>query len=137
MAEALMQKMLDERAIYEIEIKSAGTHARDGIRPLRKVLEVCEQRGIDISSHSSLALTEELLKDSDIVLVMEKEQVQSVIEKFPEAKEKVKMLSSYSKEYKDQDIIDPVGGSMLGFRTTFAILDECVIGLLDDVLMTR
>ena len=137
MAEALMRNMLEDRAIDEIEIKSAGTHAVNGISPLPKVVEICNKQGIDISSHSSLALSEELATDSDIILVMEKKQVERVAEKFPAAKKKVKMLSSYSKEYKDQDIIDPVGGSMLGFRTTFAILDECVIGLLDDVLMTR
>ena len=137
MAEALMRNMLEDRAIDEIEIKSAGTHAVNGISPLPKVVEICNKQGIDISSHSSLALSEELATDSDIILVMEKKQVERVAEKFPVAKEKVKMLSSYSKEYKDQDIIDPVGGSMLGFRTTFAILDECLKRLLDDVLMTR
>jgi protein-tyrosine-phosphatase len=48
-----------------------------------------------------------MVKDSDIVLVMEKEQLQTVAEKFPEAKEKVKMLSSYNTEYQGQEIKDP------------------------------
>tara|TARA_B100000315_G_scaffold256953_1_gene304301 strand:- start:6516 stop:6938 length:423 start_codon:yes stop_codon:yes gene_type:complete len=137
MAEALMRNILNDRAIQDIEIKSAGTHAVDGISPLPKVVEICKQQEIDISSHSSLPLVEELVKDSDIILVMEQKQVQSIVEKFPEAKEKVKMLSSYSDEYQDQDIKDPVGGSILGFRTTFVILDECVKGLLEDILKTR
>tara|TARA_B100000959_G_C14777195_1_gene539993 strand:+ start:423 stop:572 length:150 start_codon:yes stop_codon:yes gene_type:complete len=47
-----------------------------------------------------------MLKDSDIVLVMEKEQLQTVAEKFPEVKEKVKVLSSCSTEYQGQDIKD-------------------------------
>ncbi len=33
--------------------------------------------------------------------------------------------------------MDPVGGSILGFRTAFAILHECVEILLDDILKTR
>lgn len=112
MAEALMKKMLNDRSINGIEVNSAGTHAINGISPLPKVFEICNQHEIDISFHYSFPLAEELVKDSDIILVMEKEQLQSVAEKFPEAKGKVKMLSSYSTEYQEQDIMDPVGGSI-------------------------
>ena len=65
-----------------------------------------------------------MLKDSDIVLVMEKEQLQTVAEKFPEAKEKVKMLSSYNTEYQGQEIKGPRRGSIFGFRTTLPILHD-------------
>ena len=102
-----MRNMLKDREIHGIEIKSAGTHAINGISPLPKAVEICKQHGIDISSYSSLHLSEEMVKDSDIVLVMEKEQLQTVAEKFPEAKEKVKMLSSYNTEYQGQEIKDP------------------------------
>ncbi len=133
----MLQNKLKERAIEGIEIKSAGTHAIDGVGPLPKVMEICKQRDIDISSHFSHSLSEELVKNSDIILVMENEQIDFVVQKFPEAKEKVKILSSYSSGYQGQDIKDPVGGSNFAFRTTFAILDECVKGLLDDVLKNR
>ncbi len=132
-----MRNILEDRAIHEIEIKSAGTHAINGISPLPKVVEICKQYGIDISSHSSLPLAEELVKDSDIILVMEEDQLHNVAEKFPETNEKIKMLSSYSMEYQGQDIKDPIGGNIFGFRTTLAILGECVKGLLDDVLKNR
>ena len=102
-----MRNMLENREIHGIEVKSAGTHAINGISPLPKVVEICKQHGIDISSHSSLPLAEEMVKDSDILLVMEKEQLQTVAKKFPEAKEKVKMLSSYNTEYQGQEIKDP------------------------------
>ncbi|MEE9165060.1 MAG: hypothetical protein V3U15_02235, partial [Nitrospinota bacterium] len=105
----------------------------NGISLPPKVVEICKQHGIDISSHSSLPLAEDLVIDSDIILAMEKEQIQSIAERFPEAKEKVKMLSSYSEEYQGQDIKDPIGGSLFGFRTTLAILDECVKGLLSSI----
>lgn len=137
MAEALTRNMLEDKASHGIEIKSAGTHAINGISPLPKVVEICKQHGIDILSHKSHSLAEELVKDSDIILVMENEQIENIVKKFPEAKDKVKMLSSYSNEYQGQDIKDPIGGSTFAFRTTLAILHDCVEGLLDDVLKNR
>ena len=82
-----MRNMLENREIHGIEVKSAGTHAINGISPLPKVVEICKQHGIDISSHSSLPLAEEMVKDSDITLIMEKEQLKLLLKSFRRQKE--------------------------------------------------
>jgi len=85
--DTLMRNMLENREIHGIEVKSAGTHAINGISPLPKVVEICKQHGIDISSHSSLPLAEEMVKDSDITLIMEKEQLKLLLKSFRRQKE--------------------------------------------------
>ncbi len=42
MAETFMRNMLEDREIYGIEIKSAGTHAINGISPLPKAVAICK-----------------------------------------------------------------------------------------------
>ncbi len=129
-----MKKEIQERAINGVEVYSAGTRATPGIGPLPKVLQVCEEKGIDISSHISRPLEEEMVKTSDMILVMEDEHLQYVVEKFPEAEKKTKIFSDYSKEFQGQNIQDPIGGGIFGFKIALSILDECVKKLLDEVL---
>lgn len=134
MAEALTRNMLWNRRVKGVEVHSAGTSAVDGIGVNSKVIQVCKEHGVDVTSHLSRSVKEEFVKSSDYVLVMEKAHFETLADRFPGAVAKIKMLSSYSENYQGEDIADPTGGSTFQTRTALAILNECVKGLLDDIL---
>ncbi len=133
MAEGVMLWMLKEQGFFGIDVRSAGVRAYEDIEAAEKAVMVCKERGIDISSHLSRQITEEMVNTFDIILTMEQRHIEKILEMFPHAAPKVKMLSDYSIGHRGQDIADPMGSSTFAFRTTLGLLQECVEGLLNDV----
>jgi arsenate reductase (thioredoxin) len=50
-----------------VDVSSAGTDPK-GLHPLTK--EVMAEKGIDVSGHSSRALTDEMLREADVVITV-------------------------------------------------------------------
>lgn len=133
MAEFVMRSKLTEMRILDVEAGSAGIRAKNGIAPLPHTTEICKQSGINPSSHRSRLITKKIIEGSDIILVMENRQIKDILKKHPEAKDKLKLLSYYYKEFKNQDIKDPVGGSIFDFRLTFTIITGCITTLIKEI----
>jgi len=69
--------------------------------------------GIDIQSHRSQVVTEEMLQRADFVLVMEQGQKEALYSEFPRYKEKIYMLSEAAKGI-PYDIPDPARDPSVG-----------------------
>lgn len=110
MAEGLMKEMVKVRD--DIRVLSAGILAIPGFGPSKNTIEACNKHGIDISKHITRNLTEEMIKESDVVLVMEKIHKDYILDKWGYCKDKVFLLSEYGKAADtgiDSDIRDPIG----------------------------
>ena len=70
MAEGLYKKYLQNKNINNIEVKSAGTSAFFGDEAPQEAIEVCKERGADISSHRSSRLNFEDLNTTDLFICM-------------------------------------------------------------------
>ena len=73
MAEALLRKMLTEdlgEKAARITILSAGTGAVTGESASSLAIKVMDQEGIDLSKHRAKKLTEDLVRDADLVLTI-------------------------------------------------------------------
>jgi protein-tyrosine-phosphatase len=122
MAEGLARAHLAAAGYPDWEVSSAGTWGRDGSAASPFSLQLLvEERGIDLSSHRSRAVTREILDRADLVLVMTRNHKEGVQTEFPDQAGKVYLLSEMAGP--GYDIVDPIGGPIEEYRHTFAELD--------------
>ncbi len=113
-AEALLKKMLAERALEEhLTVESGGiaSYARDGALVSMDARLVLREEGIHVPNDAvstDLKRNRHLISDADLILAMTAEQVRMLREHFPEAAGKaVYTLQEFAGG--DGDIEDPVG----------------------------
>lgn len=114
MAEGMLKKYLKELGKDDIEVMSAGVHAIDGINPTKETIEVMNEEGVDVSGFKSRALTNELIKKADIILVMAGHHIDDIITRIPAAASKIHLLKQFGTKCEtsvceDLDIADPIG----------------------------
>jgi len=120
MAEALFRKLVAERlecGPEEIDqrgvvVTSAGLAAWAGGPASSGALEAVAEMGADLRGHSSQPLTESLVRQADVILTMTASHRAALLAQFPEAGDRVAMLSPDRR-----DVIDPIGGSLDTYRS--------------------
>lgn len=126
MAEGLMREALKRLGKEGITVASAGVSAIDGFNPTKETVESMMARGIDVSAARSKSITEEMIKDYDLILVMTAHHRDEIIERFPQADHKTHILKKYGLQNSSVaegniDIIDPIGKPLEVYERT---LDE-------------
>lgn len=113
MAEALFRDFLDKKGAEPAEVRSAGIAAFAGMPPSEKSVAVMDEFGIDIRSHRSSVLTEELL-GYDLIVTMTGEQAGML-------KEICDNVISMPKE-----IPDPYGGDIKEYQRCRDAIADCL-----------
>ena len=72
--------------------------------------------GLVLHDHRSQPVTESLLDEFNLILLMENDQVKFVKRNFPKAKDKIFLMSEMAEQ--DQDICDPAGHSLDAYKNT-------------------
>ena len=129
MAEGLLKKRLKELGKTDITVHSAGIRAISGYPPTDETVEVMKDEGINLNHFESTGITEELIKKSDLILVMSGMHKTEVIRRLPEAAAKTFLLREYGRSEKDEklidpDIPDPIGLTISGYKTCMAIMKK-------------
>jgi len=96
----------------KLRILSAGVQARSGGSASQVVKHVARIHGFSLGSHRSDPFTPKLIKQADVILVMEQWQKDALIERFPEAKDKTYRMMEYlwhGEPDEIRDIPDPTG----------------------------
>jgi len=110
MAEALLARETPDR----VAVESAGLGALVG-EPADEIVEtLLRELEIDITNHRARELTAELVRKSDLILVMENVHRQAMHARFPGSRGKVFRLGEWGKF----DIDDPHGQSKEFFERT-------------------
>ena len=93
------------------------------------------ENGFEGTDHHSRLLTEEMVSAADIISVMEEAQRRLIIERYPEAEAKVRLLKSFMKGYQgiDTDIKDPYRMPVYYYRLCFSEIYLAVEGMLEAV----
>ena len=94
----------------EWSVLSAGTWTTDGLPPIKDAIQQAKQIGLDILGHRSRAITQDMLQEADLVLVMESGQKEALQIEFPSFCKKVWLLSEAAKGI-SYDIPDPTKNS--------------------------
>jgi protein-tyrosine phosphatase len=96
----------------KVRILSAGVEARSGGSANDVVKHVARTQGFHLRHHRSDPFTKKLVKEADIILVMEQWQKDAVLKAFPQAADKTYRLMEYlwhEDPSEIRDIPDPTG----------------------------
>lgn len=80
MAKVLLQREVGDRAI----VRSAGTWPND-LRSPYDAVSLMEDRGLNLVGHRSQAITEDMVRESAVIITMERAHVAHVVSLVPEA----------------------------------------------------
>ncbi len=113
MAEGLLKRALPDRQISSAGLAALVGHGADPI-----AVQIMAEQGIDIGAHRARMVTDALVRESDLILVMDSQQQQQIAAEYPHARGKVYRLGETSK----QDIHDPYRQSADVFRSSFDLI---------------
>ncbi|VGO20147.1 arsenate reductase/protein-tyrosine-phosphatase family protein [Pontiella sulfatireligans] len=122
-----MEHYLKEHLPYarkKIRILSAGVKARSGGSASQVVKHVAKVNGFNLRSHHSDPFSKKLVKQADVILLMEQWQKDALLEHFPKAKDKTFLLTEYlwHGDTKDIcDIPDPTGQNTADYEEFIAV----------------
>jgi protein-tyrosine-phosphatase len=120
MAMALFREKVKNEAL-PWRVESAGTWAGAGDPAARLSQYLLLEKGIDLASHRSQAVSRELLANFNLILVMEEGHKEALQIEFPESAGKIFMLSEMiGQRY---NIQDPVGKSSADYKDVIAEIE--------------
>ncbi len=127
MAEALLKKMMEEKRRNDVEVSSAGIMMLAGLGASQGTKDVLAKEGIDVSRHLSQKATKEMVRKSDLILVMERLHEDAILHLAPEVKNRVFLLKEFAKINNGPlDISDPIGRPLDFYEKTLASIKEAV-----------
>lgn len=135
MCEGFFRKLIQDAHAGGIRCKSAGTCTCDGLPVSRNALTVMKSAGIDLANHRSSQISEQLIAEADLIVVMTASHRAAVLAQYPEVRSKTVLLSDFrSGTGGHADIADPYGGSETVYRNCFEEMKEPLQNLLLDTL---
>lgn len=125
MAEDFLRNMLSQKR--EISVSSCGIAAFEGMMPTPETVSVMEEEGIDITYHRARRIDDDMIKNSDLILVMTNNHKNDILDRVPGVKDRVYLLREFDggvQSVVDLDIDDPVGNGMEFYRDTRDIIKK-------------
>jgi protein-tyrosine-phosphatase/tRNA A37 threonylcarbamoyladenosine synthetase subunit TsaC/SUA5/YrdC len=117
MAEVMLKEKLrtkfgrNQPVANPVHVASAGISAYPGGTASPEAHQVMAVRGLDLSEHQSQAVTEHALMHADLILTMTHGHREAILDRIPEIRGKVHVLSGGS-----ADVSDPFGGSEAAYQ---------------------
>jgi protein-tyrosine phosphatase len=119
-AETLLRNALAPSAIT---VTSAGLAARVGEAMEPSALQVLEDHGHNAQGFKARQITPDIVNESDLILVMEKEHVKQVLKIASHARGKVFLLGKWQSE---REIQDPYRQGKAAFIHAHALIEDAV-----------
>ena len=125
MAEAILKS----KNIPGLEVKSAGIYAFNGADASENTKRVLDELGL-MNHHQATQLNETLVNWTSYILTMTESHRDVIVNTFPNAVEKTFTLKEFAGAVGDNDIIDPFGGPIELYRSTFNEMNEVISKLI-------
>lgn len=122
MGEAVLTQALNTTGNNGIRVSSAGLNALVGYPPCDTSQRLMRKRGLDISAYRAHQLTDSLIYEADLILVMDMEQKKWIELQSPTARGKVYRLGEWS----NFEVPDPIGQSDKFFEDVLLLIDKGV-----------
>ncbi|HUR92716.1 MAG TPA: low molecular weight protein arginine phosphatase [Gemmatimonadaceae bacterium] len=117
LAEAMARKLGAERGLSGVTFGSAGTGAVSGAAASEGSMLVGVERGLDLSTHRSRALTREIVAENDLILGMSDQHVEHAVELGGEGK--TFLLDDFATSGQSRDwVTDPFGQDLMAYRSS-------------------
>lgn len=107
-------------ALPNVHVSSAGLSAMVGYGADPLSIKIMSEMSLDIESHRARMISEQLVRENDLIFVMELNQKEEVERRYPFARGKVFRLGESFK----QDIADPYQGNEAVFRSSFELIAQ-------------
>jgi low molecular weight protein-tyrosine phosphatase len=120
MAEGLLRQALLEANKTDCNVSSAGLGALVGHKADPSACQLMMTRGIDISGHRACQLHADMIRKTDLILVMELSHKHAIIDKQQSARGKVFRLG----EWEDFDIADPYKKNFAAFERSLTLIEK-------------
>jgi protein-tyrosine-phosphatase len=121
-AAGLMAQMLGPS---RVRVVSAGVEATPGRPPHPIALRIAAQHRVDLSRHAASRVSAEAMRASDVVFAVDVTQFVALRSRFPEARDKVFLLTSLA-PWTPLEIADPIFGDDHAFEACFAHITNAV-----------
>ncbi|MFZ4116603.1 MAG: low molecular weight protein arginine phosphatase [Chthoniobacterales bacterium] len=125
LAEGLFRNML--RFDQEVMISSAGVHASRGLPASANTLAILAEEGIDLSLFRSQPVTPHLIKQATHIFAMTHRHLRELATLYPDAQKKIFLLNEGTTQ---EDILDPIGGSIETYRHCFSSIQRALENIL-------
>lgn len=127
MAAALLENNLKQRQRADVEVLSAGIMMMNGMGATSETREILRGQGIDVSGHRSQRVTPDMVKISDLILVMEEAHEDYIVRLYPEARKRVFLLKEFAKITDTKLVIDdPIGKSQEFYAQTLETIKQAI-----------
>ena len=136
MAEGLLRHMMGARAVGDVAIRSAGTHALDGRPAEPHAVDAARELGADISAHIARSLDPEMVARADLILVMEPWQAELIGRVLParEHAQKVRLLATFGAAPGGTTVDDPYGQPLEAYRACGRFMQDCLTAVVDQIV---
>jgi len=135
LAEMLLKHEVRQRGLKGIHASSAGISACPGTPADTQMVEYLSEMGIAAEPHEASLLTKEDVDRADIIMVMEKKQLDVIKDRWPDAGDKLELLGSYIAAGPIvDDISDPYGASPYHYRLAQARITQAIEALIKRLL---
>ena len=131
MAEAYFNYLCEKSKKNEIDVVSAGVFAENNHPASSEAIKTMSSYGIDISKHKSQQITKELVKSSDVIVVMTKSHRSTILSSFEVVSKKIFLLHEFDNCKKD--VFDPFGGNSDIYNKCFTEMKKALDNLLLDI----
>jgi len=116
---------------------SAGVSAVEGVPATGETRKVLEEKGLSVEHHRSRPVTDELVKDSHLIVVMTFPHQETLYQRYPEAYNKIRILKNINSHQREdlesQDIKDPFGGNLEEYRRTLQEIEKHIKKLIENL----
>ena len=130
------RQLLDARGLSGVRSASAGISTTQAARAPQEACTAAGGYGHSLDAHEPLQLTRELVREHDLVVVMEADQLRQLRASYPDAADRILLLPLLDEEasgYERFNISDPFGGPLDGFHACYARIDRALQRLLDQL----
>ncbi|MDQ5985445.1 MAG: Protein-arginine-phosphatase [Syntrophus sp. SKADARSKE-3] len=132
MAEGILKEKLRRAQRFDITVHSAGLIDMHGSQADPAAEKILEEKGYSLPGHQSKLLTREMMEQADWIIVMEALQQSEILESYPEGRDKIRLLKSFSRDFdgSNTDIKDPYRQSTYLYRLCFSEIYLAMDGLM-------
>jgi len=135
-AEGIFRHIVEQQGLSDsFTLDSAGTHAYHvGAPPDHRAQETAESRGIDLSDLRGRKVTVNDFETFDYVLAMDKDNLNSLKDLYPSAKDsQLKLFLDFASDLNFDEVPDPYYGGTKGFEKVFDMLENASKGLINHI----
>jgi len=122
MAEAIAKKIFN---CNDVNVTSAGLSVYLPLPASENAVEALKKYDIFINDHISKRITEEDIKNADLIITMAKSHKQYLLSHYPKYRDKIYTLYEYSQNI-DKDVDDPYGCDLETYKKCCSEIYDCI-----------